>query len=158
MSFSKKAAANAAAIAWTNVSSCAITFTRLGDSSGTISFTDSRSDAACADFSQMPGFPSTANGATATPSSNYTHFDSLLNSLKTWYNGSPGYLDENGIFTHEFGHAAGLADVIYLYPAPVPTMFYSNTDLYPPYADISYYLSTLEQDDINGIRYVDSQI
>lgn len=148
LSMGQYASVNNAANAWTDISNCAIVFPQAGSSSGTIDLTDSRSDIGYVSFSSL-GLPA-YNAITACLSGRYNHFDILLNSDRTWGN-TPLTLDFQGIATHEFGHALGLAEE---YVFMSSTMYYTSgvND------SLSYGQRTLEADDEQGARVIDGQI
>lgn len=165
-SSAKDPAINAAAT-WTDVTLCNISFSRQGDSSGSITLGDSRSDVCIADFSTLTslGFSITANGATAVEStSNYSNFDIFLNTYnKTWGNGLGNYLDRQGILTHEFGHACGLSDNGDLWTSPDRISLTDYRTMWPHsetplYENVTFYLRSLAYDDIQGVRYISDQI
>jgi hypothetical protein len=172
-------AATNAADTWSSVSK-GISFYRAGDSTGTVSYSDLRSDVSFANFSDlwMDNISPTSTGICITNLySNYSNFDIYLNSnlaplntaLNTDYiwgdSNSSSIIDRQGIFTHEFGHAAGLAHNNSIpgggSPQNTSPVYYQTmwpTALDPLGNNISYYLRTLEIDDISGVRVVASQV
>lgn len=156
---------------WNTVSN-GIVFSRSGDRSGTISTDDSYTDVGSESFSSSPycfTIPSNvASVCLINQNSNYNKFDILLNTDHTWIDGdnsSATYLDRQGTFTHEFGHAAGLnhnntipgnVSPDKASPSEYQTMYGFTSD--PLGRNITYYQRTLQADDINGVQYVASQI
>lgn len=159
-----------AAAAWSNVSN-GITFTRSGESSGFVYFTDARTDVKFDDFELYKdyGDPPGASGfCFVTQDNNYNKFDILMNTntnVCTWGDGnSSSYLDRQGNITHEFGHAAGLAHNNTLSgvtpqntpPSTYQTMYYSVYDALGN--NLTYHWRTLESDDISGVQAVAAKI
>ncbi len=123
----------------------------------TLIFGNNTFHVAMIDFS-LYGWPINANGAHIYDSSSSTAYgDILLNSKRTWGNGSSSsYLDYQGILTHEFGHAAGLGDVYSSGDITVGspgdyalTTMYAHSDYS---TNNSYGMRTLEADDIAGLK------
>lgn len=157
-----------AADTWSSVSS-GISFYRAGDSTGNINVSDSRSDVGIMDFSNLwiYGISDGASGACITDmNNNYSKFDIALNINCTWGDGnSSSFFDRQGNFTHEFGHAAGLAHNTSIpgntspnnvLPSQYQTMWPNVQD--PLGNNLTFYWRTLEGDDMNGVRAVASQI
>ena len=150
MNSAQKTAALNAAYTWTCVNN-GISFGSLGDRTGDIDI------------------PSTAQGYCYIDQiNNYNKFDIVLNTECTWvnYNSSINtYFDMQGVFTHEFGHAAGLYHNNTIpgggRPEDTSPVYYQT--MYPYVNDflgnnLTYHWRTLESDDISGVRYVYSLI
>ncbi|MHB8064845.1 MAG: zinc metalloprotease [Ruminiclostridium sp.] len=168
LSTAERSAAISAAATWSSVSN-GISFSRTGDSSGGFDFSDSRSDVGFSDFSDLwiYGISDGSTGVCMTDIyNNYSKFDILLNTNYTWGNGNSGsYLDRQGNFTHEFGHAAGLGHNSSIpgntspdnvSPSAYQTMWSNTTD--PLGNNVTYYWRTLEVDDISGVKAVAAKI
>jgi len=169
MNSEQKTAALNAAYTWSCVNK-GISFGSLGDRTGNINFADSFSDVGFMNFANIDwfyGVSTTASGyCWVDQNNNYNKFDIVLNTTCTWGNGNSGaYLDRQGNFTHEFGHAAGLfhsssmpggASPANTSPEYYPTMWTNTTDVWGN--NLTYYWRTLESDDISGVQYVSSLI
>lgn len=166
MGSSFKSAATSAASTWSAVSN-GISFSRIGDSSGTVTVGNNRSDVAYCNFVDLAylGVPPDVNAVTACVGS-YSNFDIFVNSTVSWGNGnSTSYLDRQGIFTHEFGHAAGLDENSSLplntSPDRIPISYYQTMwpyDTDPLGRSVTYYFRSLEYDDESGVRAVAARI
>lgn len=80
---------------------------------GAISWYDTYSEVAYETFYNYPGLPSSAVGVCVTVGPYYSNFDIILNSSETFAictRLGQNANDYQGVFTHEFGHAIGLAD------------------------------------------------
>ncbi len=165
MTQTQKNAAMDAAYTWSCVTK-GISFGTMGDRTEKISFDDSVSDVGFMDFNVIDWYyqvPTTASGYCWTDqNNNYNKFDIVLNSNCYWGSGnSSNYLDMQGNFTHEFGHAAGLGhsgtmpgngSPANTPAASYPTMWPNTTDVLGN--NVTYYWRTLENDDISGVQYV----
>lgn len=168
MGSSFKSAATSAASTWSAVSG-GISFSKKGDSSGGVVVGDARSDVFYCNFADLAslGIPTYPNAATAIipTAGRYSNFDIFVNSTKTWGDGNGTYLDRQGIFTHEFGHAAGLDENSSLplntTPDRIPISYYQTMyphDTEPLGRNITYYFRSLEYDDESGVKAVAAKI
>ncbi len=171
MTSTQKTAALNAAYTWTCVNN-GISFGTLGDRTGRIDFDDYFSDVGFLDFNTIAwyyGVPATAQGYCYIDQvNNYNKFDIVLNTQCTWVNYNSNinnYYDMQGVFTHEFGHAAGLHHNNSIpgggRPQDTSPVYYQT--MYPYVNDylgnnLTYYWRTLESDDISGVQYVYSLI
>lgn len=168
LSTAEKSAAMNAANTWDSIDS-GVSLLHGGDRTGAVSYSDIYSDVSTKDFADLfsDGVSITATGVCFTNNfANYSTFDIYLDTNDTWGNGqSINYLDRQGNFTHEFGHAVGLADNNMIpgntspnnvSPSAYQTMYPYTFD--PLGNNLTYYWRTLEGDDISGEEYVYSQI
>jgi hypothetical protein len=165
----ERTAALDAAFTWSGVTN-GISFGTLGDRTGDIDFFDSRSDVGVVHFTTLTLIYNIQNSYTGycwvDQNNNYNKFDVILNSNMNWGNGnSESYLDRQGNFTHEFGHAAGLYhnSSIPGNTSPDKASLSDYQTMYPSVYDplgrnLTFYWRTLTGDDISGVQYVASKI
>lgn len=128
---------------------------------GGVTLGDSMSYIVYCDFTAVSWLPDGSGAACVALNNPYVGFDVFINSSITFGNGSSNnYQDRQGVMTHEFGHALGLADIYLAYGSQVgsvPTLY--GTSYYKDinnveYYNMAYYLRTLTQDDKEGIKAV----